>query len=197
MSRQIICVLILAATSNLVSGQASIGIKAGINLAKLSTSVSAPGFPSQNATSDTYVSFSAGVFGVIMMSDKFGIQPELLYSGQGGGSGSGNFRLEYLNVPFMFRFSPTPELYFQAGPQLGILLGAVVSGIDIRDQLNTAEFGFGFGLGYEFPGKVDVGFRYVVGLTNIFKADVSSSGIPGLAVTMNNRLLQFTAGYRF
>ena len=72
MSREIICVLLLAATTNLVSGQASIGIKAGINLAKLSTSVSATGLSSQNAISDTYVSFSAGVFGVIMMSDKFG-----------------------------------------------------------------------------------------------------------------------------
>ena len=197
MSRQIICVLILAATSNLVSGQASIGIKAGINLAKLSTSVSAPGFPSQNSTSDTYLSFTAGVFGVIMMTDKFGIQPELLYSGQGGDSGPGTFRLSYLNLPIMFRLNPMPEFSLQAGPQLGILLSAEASGIDIKDQMSTTDFGLAFGLGYEFPVKVDIGFRYVVGLSNIFSGDVSLSGIPGLSVTMNNQVLQFSVGHRF
>ena len=198
MRRQVISVLIWVATSSLASGQgASFGIKAGLNLAKLSTSLSATGLSSQNDTPDTYVSFSAGVFGVIKLGDKFGFQPELLYSGQGGDLGVGSFRLNYLNLPVMFRFSPTPEFSLQAGPQLGILLSAEISGIDIKDQFNTTDFGFGFGLGYEFPIKVDIGFRYVVGLLNIFNADVSSSGLPSLTMTMNNQVLQFSVGHRF
>lgn len=196
MRKQILCVLIWVATCTLVSGQGvSFGIKGGLNLAKISASVSATGLPSQNSTTDTYVSFTAGVFAVIKMSDKFGLQPELLYSGQGGDQG-GSIRFGYLNVPVMFRFSPIPAFNLQAGPQLGILLTAETAGIDTKIVMNTTDFGLAFGLGYEFPIKVDVGFRYILGLSNIFKGDLSAA-IPGLTMTMNNQVMQFTIGYRF
>lgn len=195
---QIASFIILVATTGLVSGQSTtFGIKVGLNSSKVSSTLSATGLPSQSDKTENFVSFSAGMYGIIWMSDKIGLQPELLFSRQGGGASDSSMRFSYLLLPIMFRYNPIPALSFQAGPQLGVLLSAQFLGVDFKEQLSTTDFSLAFGFGYEFPFHVDVGLRYIVGLSNIFKADLSASGIPGLTSTMNNQVLQLSVGYRF
>lgn len=168
------------------------GLKAGLNIAKLTVSVSG-----LSGTSDDLFSFHAGFYGTIMTSEKFGVQPELIYSGQGG-AGGGGFTLGYLNVPVMLRYEFTPSVTVQAGPQVGFLLSATADGVDAKSAMNTVDFGLGFGLGVDRPSGVSFCFRYVAGLTNTLNTDAASSlagfGFPG--ITMTNQVIQLSVGYK-
>lgn len=171
------------------------GIKGGINLAKLKVSVTG-----MSATTDELFSFHAGFYGLIMTSDKFGIQPELLYSGQGasGSGGSGNFSLGYLTIPVMLRYEFTPGVTIQAGPQVGFLMSATVDGQDAKSGLNSTDFGLGFGLGVDRPSGVNFGFRYVIGLSNTL-SDATTGALVGFGypgVSMTNQVMQFSVGFR-
>lgn len=170
------------------------GIKGGLNLAKLKMS-----FGGLSASSEDLVSFHAGFYGVLMTSEKFGIQPEIVYSGQGGGGsgGSGNFNLGYINVPVMLRYTFTPGVSLQAGPQVGFLLSASVDGTDAKSAMNSVEFGVGFGLGVERPSGVNFAFRYNLGISNTLSSDVNTA-LAGLglgSLTMTNQVIQFSLGF--
>lgn len=192
MKRILIFSLVTAIAGSAYGQTFDYGVKAGLNIAKLN--VSAMGF---SATSDELFSFHAGVYGTIMTSEKFGIQPELIYSGQGG-AGSGNFVLGYLNVPVMLRYEFSPGINIQGGPQVGFLLNATVDGMDAKSAMNTVDFGLGFGLGVDRPSGVNFGFRYVLGLSNTFSSESSAAlagfGLPG--VSMMNQVMQFSVGYK-
>lgn len=168
------------------------GLKGGLNISKLTVSVT--GF---SATTDELFSFHAGFYGLLMTSEKFGIQPELLYSGQGG-SGTGNFTLGYLTVPVMLRYEFTPGVNIQAGPQVGFLMNASVDGQDAKSGMNTTDFSLGFGLGVDRPSGVNFAFRYVIGLSNTLSDETTGAmvgfGFPG--VSMTNQVMQFSVGYR-
>lgn len=171
------------------------GIKAGLNVANLKISLGG-----MSATSNDLYSFHAGFYSVIMTSEKFGFQPEFLYSAQGGAGsgGSGNFNLGYLTVPVMLRYDFTPGVNIQAGPQVGFLMNATVDGTDAKSGMNTVDFDLAFGLGVERPSGVSFTFRYIVGLSNTLSS-ATSSALQGLGfggVTMTNQVIQLSLGMR-
>ena len=86
----------------------SFGIKAGLNLAKYSIKISANGM-SGSADSNNLTGFMGGFYATFKTSEMFSIQPELLYSGQGGSSSSGDLKLGYINFPLMLRYNPNPK----------------------------------------------------------------------------------------
>ncbi len=190
----VLALLLLSATAD--AQKSYYGIKAGLNIASLKLSFSGM----SGSTNDLY-SFHGGVYAVFMTSEKFGFQPELLYSAQGaaGSGGSGNFNLNYLTVPVMMRFTFTPGALIQFGPQVGFLMGASVDGQDAKSGMNSVDFGLGFGLGFERPSGVNFGFRYVLGLSNTLSSSTTSGlGQLGLSgITMTNQVIQLSVGYRF
>lgn len=195
MKRIYLVVLVSALAFTSAAQKFQYGIKGGINLAKLKVSVTG-----MSATSDELFSFHAGFYGLIMTSEKFGIQPELLYSGQGasGSGGSGNFSLGYLTIPVMLRYEFTPGVTIQAGPQVGFLMSATVDGQDAKSGLNSTDFGLGFGLGVDRPSGVNFGFRYVIGLSNTL-SDATTGALVGFGypgVSMTNQVMQFSVGFR-
>ena len=162
----------------------SFGIKAGLNLAKESASGSGI-----TINSDNRANFHGGVYLKAMLTPNFGIQPELLYSGQGGGSGSNSDKFAYLNIPVMFRYNIVPMFNIQAGPQLGLLLSASNNGQDIKGQLKSTDFGAAFGIGVDLPMGLNFAARYVLGFSDIQATPVSG-------ITVKNQVIQISVGYK-
>lgn len=151
------------------------GVKGGLNLAKITN----------ESSSKTRASFYAGGLVNIALDQNWAIQPELLYSGQGtkmkssylGGliTTESTLKTDYINIPVMVQYSIVPAFYLEAGPQLGILAGAKLKGgnvsVDVKDKMQSVDFGIGVGFGYKFDMGLGVSGRYNFGLTNLNESD--------------------------
>ncbi len=150
------------------SPSVSLGLKAGASLTSL-TGADARGF-------DNRFGFHGGLFANIGLTSLFAFQPELLYSQKGANFANvtdRSLRLHYIDVPLAFHVN-TGGLFFEAGPQVGFLVGAksqVGSAlVDVKGGYNDVDFGYLFGLGYQLKHGLGVGLRYNGGFTNIDKA---------------------------
>jgi hypothetical protein len=158
----------------LLAGSASaqnfnIGVKAGWNIYEIATD--------NNLDYNTKSGLYAGVLGHVHLTDRFALQPELVYSNQGSqwGTGASNNKLilHYVNVPVLVQFMFDNGFRIQAGPQVGFLVNTnhkvnnVTTDID-HDNFKTLDFGVGFGASYVHPPTgFGVDARYNVGLSNI------------------------------
>ncbi len=178
-----------------IAQKMTVGIKGGLNLASYKVALGGV-----SASSNDLLSFHGGFYGTIMTSENFGFQPEFLYSAQGGkgSGGSGDINWGYINIPVMMRYTFTPGVSLQAGPQLSFLLNASANGVDIKSDMNTIDFGVGFGLGVDRPSGVNFTFRYNIGFSNVLNSAVASS-LSGFGlgnVTMTNQVIQFSLGFK-
>lgn len=178
--------------------QISIGLKAGLNLADVTG----------DDVEDLGLrpSFLAGAYLGVDVSEKFRIQPELLFV-SAGSKGDGfdedliedydeTLKLNYISVPVMFMYKVTSFLNIQVGPQISILASAKTvrdyedSGeveTDIKDSLKGADFGVNAGLGLDF-GKFNVSARYCIGLSDINDFEGGNS--------VKNQAIQVALGYK-
>lgn len=151
-----------------------------------------------------------GVYAEIPVSETFSIQPELLYSRQGGTQdGSlvfqeGNFNYEskfnlsYLTVPIMAKFYVAKGLSLEAGPQIGFLLKsefdievnnalfASSTTEDVKDFTKSNDFAFNIGAGYQLNSGLNFNLRYNIGLTDAYE-DIDAK----------NNVFQVGVGYTF
>lgn len=137
-----------------------------------------------------------GGFAEIGISDKFAIQPELMYSMQGAKYDGGKTNLSYLNVPVMAKYFVAEGFSLEAGPQIGFLLSAKdkedgEDSVDMKDELESIDFGVNFGAGYDFTENLSAGLRYNLGLTNIVK------NVPGEDFKITNNVFSVSLGYKF
>lgn len=139
------------------------------------------------------VGFAIGGFAEVKVSDKFAVQPELLYSIQGYKFDGGSADLNYLNIPVMAKYFVAEKFSLEAGPQIGILLSATgklgSESADIKSLYNTTDFGLNLGAGFDVTEDITLGLRYTLGLSNIGKDSGSSKA------TNTNIGLSF--GYKF
>lgn len=91
---------------------------------------------------------------------------ELLSKGYDGDSNT-NFKLNYLNIPVLAKYYITDAFFVEAGPQIGFLLSAKSSGVDIGDLYKSTDYGLNLGLGYNFTENISGNVRYTIGLTDI------------------------------
>ena len=177
-------------TALLLSGAVSAqhvnyGIKGGLNGYKVNFE--------NNAKMDTRLGYHLGFFGHIHLSQRFGLQPELLYSNQGANfevdGGNNDLSLGYINVPVLFQYMFDNGFRLQAGPQLGLLLHAKAGENDAKNDFNTPEIGLSVGTSYVHPPTgFGVDLRYNHGLSNI---------LDDSAVKATNRGFQFGVFYLF
>lgn len=191
MKKSIFALLLAAFTIAGAKAQTlTFGVKGGLNVAKL-TNID---------DSHTRASIYAGGFANFALNDMFAVQPEILYSGQGyyyrdAFNNKYTTKLGYINIPVMFQVHLVEEFFLEAGPQVGFLAAAKAKAgkvtVDVKDQMTTADFGVGFGLGYQFPMGVGVSARYMFGLTDAYKnateGHKNSVASVGLTYTFNKK----------
>lgn len=167
------------------AGMVKFGPKAGLNIATVS-----------DDDAKAMVGFHVGAFAEIMITDKFAVQPEILYSAQGAkfdGAGDPKYNLDYILVPIMAKYFVAEGFSVEAGPQVGFLTRAEVSGdggtVDVKDFTETTDFGVNVGLGYSLPMGVMFSGRYNIGLSDTAK-DNSGDAV-------RNGVFQLSVGYKF
>ena len=182
--------------------RAQLGVKGGANVAVLSGRVG------QDASYQT--GYHVGAFYEFRLNGPLSIQPEALYSVQGGKL-SGAFedyktRLHYFAVPVLARLTLGP-VFVEAGPQFGILVSANQdgkvqigqasgsnppptgpAGPDAASQYKSTDFALAAGLGANLGQHFRLGSRFVTSLTDINQAQyVTGINDPRL----QNRVFQF------
>lgn len=183
--KKLLFVLCLMGAVVFAQAQLKFGAKVGLNIAKVT------GDDMDDAKSLLAPQF--GVFANYSISDKLGIQPELLYSMQGfkmeesyeGETYEGKLKLDYILVPIMVKFYPITGLSLQAGPQFGFLVSAKwketgEDEIDVKDDAKKFDLGLNLGAGYELENGLGLDLRYNFGLTNINKEDEMGDGKNGV-----------------
>jgi hypothetical protein len=121
--------------------------------------------------------FHAGiVIKDIKLTDKIGLQPELLYSMQGFKvAGVGNVGIHYLSVPLLVTFPVTEGLNLQVGPQVSYMVNSrvgVVSdlfSITYNGLFHKIDAGMVAGMEYKASENVSIGGRYYLGMTDVNK----------------------------
>jgi len=174
----IVAILAIFSFTSMNAQGAKFGIKAGVNFAQLHAEID--GFGSE--TSDSKTGFFVGGVADIEISEKFHIQPELLYSSEGGE----DVPFDYINVPVIAKYYVAEGFNVQAGPQIGYLLS--VDGDSDLEGANRITFGFDFGVGYDINENFFAIARYDLGLSNL---------IDDSSITTKQNTFQIGVGYRF
>lgn len=174
----------LTVTGGFVNAQSvNIGIKGGLN------SYTIGGDDTEDI--DGKLGYNVGLLGHIHLSERFGLQPEIVYSTQGAkaddGSGDVKISLDYINVPVLFQYMYDNGFRIQAGPQVGFLTSAKAKAdgvtVDLDDSFNTIDFGLSVGASYVHPPSgFGVDARYNLGLSNINEDDASKNYNRGFQV---------------
>lgn len=186
------------------------GAKGGLNIAMLSGKSVEDG--------KALPAFHVGAVAELGLSEKFAIQPELVYSLQGGqrdgevealgvvGKSNAKFKYSYLNIPVMAKYFVTEGLSLEFGPQIGFLMSAKLdteltfagetqsNDQSIKDDTKSIDFGLGLGAGYRLENGLSFGARYNLGLSNM--ADTDNNEVDN-NTEYKNGVFQFSVGYFF
>ncbi|MBC2845101.1 porin family protein [Winogradskyella flava] len=181
----LVTVIAVLGLSNVNAQDIKIGAKAGLNYAFIT---------GDNANDlDPITNFHFGVMSEIKLSDKFSLQPELIYSGQGADTNTaseGSISLNYLNIPLIGKYYVTKRLSLEAGPQIGVLLSTKGGTIDYKELLKPVDYGVNFGVGYKLDNGLNFTARYNLGLSDINDVD-------GFPDKNSNGVFQLSVGYFF
>ena len=157
-----------------------VGIKGGLNLSNL--------YVDDVNDENARIGFNIGLYGQIMSSETFALQPELLFSTKGSENEYDGiidqtikFNLNYLDLPILAVFKLGESAEIHAGAYASYLLGANVSydgdlgsgneDLD-RDNFKSYDFGLVGGFGLNF-GALQAGLRYNYGLVEIADSDAA------------------------
>ncbi|MCU4176503.1 porin family protein [Carboxylicivirga sp. N1Y90] len=204
MKKLLVLVALLAIASSSFA-QVKFGAKAGINIANLKiTEVDYdPGL-------EYKVGLTIGAFAKYSVSEKFAIQPELLYSmkgakinySEGNDYNKGSIKTNYLSIPIIAKYYLSSGFNLQAGPQMDFLLSAKTSydssidghitseSYDFKDSLKGIDFGLAVGLGYDLENGLGIEARYILGLSELNK-NTEEDG------SAKSKGFQITASYAF
>lgn len=168
--------LLTIATARSYAQKPHFGVTVGTNLYKVT---------GRSFDEKTKAGFSAGAYGEYFFNRMLGVQSELIWSqirtrtdqdfnqiyGTYGGVSDAQVYLNYISLPVMFAFKPAPELSILVGPQYSYLVNQT-SGLlaqpqwQNKDAFSKSELSLVFG-GQLNLGKVKIGARYSVGLSNM------------------------------
>ena len=165
-----------------------LGVKLGANFQQLSGNLSKQ--------------YNGGVVGGVFVGlhkNRMGVQAEGLIktvkydvSGTITGAPSSSVNTIALEVPVLFEYKIFWHIWAQAGPQFSSLLSAKNGSTDVKNQFNSTDFAGVLGLEAHLPMRLNIGARYVYGVTNINNESVSH-----ISGAMRNRTIQAYIGVRF
>jgi len=173
---------------SIINAQSAIGLKGGVNIANLSA------FEGRSR-----VSAHGGLFLHHTINKNWCLQPELLFSGEGqrylSNGSERTLALNYIQLPIMIQYYVVPQLYLEAGPQVGLLVSAQDKGdetghLNVKDDFSTAQLALGLGLGFKATDQVVLYGRYNFGLTDVTLfdniVDHSRVGQLGVAIRLKH-----------
>ena len=213
--KKILFSAILLATGFVNAQDIKFGAKLGLNISNFSGDVT---------DSKSLIGAQIGGFAEITISDKFAIQPELVFSMQGAKteysesdidysySEKSKTKLNYLNIPVSAKYNLSEKFSLLAGPQFGILMSAkedfdvseTISGVndtysesaDVKDFYKSLVFSFNIGTAYSITENIYVDARYNLGLSRITKSFTDEFG-DSYSADIKNNVIQFSVGYKF
>ncbi|MEY2629868.1 MAG: hypothetical protein RLZZ469_764 [Bacteroidota bacterium] len=154
------------------SSDMKFGVKAGLNNSNYTG----------DADSDAATSFYVGGLVDFAVSEKFHVQPELLYSVEGADEDS----MTFLRLPIMAKYYVADGFSLQAGPEFAFKIAAEN---ELTDEFSKSlDYGLGLGAGYELESGLFFDARYNLGLANISDVDGFDVGTSSIQVGL---------GYRF
>ncbi len=162
----LVAVVLLAGTAG-AQEHSGFGIKAGLNIYNVHND--------NNMSFDNKLGFHAGLLAHIHLSDRFALQPEVVYSMQGARyellNTNSRYSLDYINVPVLLQFMFAKGFRLQAGPQVGFLINSQAKAdqynLNQNDDLRVLELAATGGVSYLSPIGLGIDARYVHGFTNI------------------------------
>lgn len=193
----LIAVVMLLGITTITFSQIKYGVKAGLVSANQKWSASGI-----SISPDAKIGAVFGAFVKFEVSEKFAIQPELLYVMKGTkmdgdifeSSEDVTFKYNYLSIPIVAKYY-MGGFNLQAGPSFDFLMSAKVDygdgEDDIKDDLKGLDLGLALGAGYDLPSGLGFDIRYVMGLTDINNSDEMEG------IEMKNNCLMFTISYAF
>ncbi len=179
-----IVVSVLLFASIVAAQETHFGLKAGVNISSANVS------PGSDFSSKA--GLHIGGLAHIHLSRQFALQPEVVYSMQGGERDDVKLKLNYINIPLLAQYMTASGFRLQTGPQLGLLVSGKTEDDDvernIKDDLSSTDFSWTFGAGYLFPSGLGVDARYNLGITDVWE---------GSSAKIKNSVFQFGLFYQF
>lgn len=180
-----IAAMVLSTTFAAAQEYVYFGVKGGVNF----STISGDGFSDFNDES-ARTAYHLGLLAEVPVSDRFSIQPEVLYSAQGfdiirrEDNADIEHQLDYITVPVLAKLYVTNGWSFEAGPQVGFVVNEEIgdgdNDIDFYDEdRKDLDMSLGLGTSFKFNNFFLYG-RYNAGLTNIYDnsaADAKNSVI--------------------
>lgn len=165
------------------------GIKGGLNISSQENTFLS-GLTSTKSSS--LLGFHIGGFFEHKISEKFSIQPELLFSTQGGKLSynedyltlpnpndpsireiENKSNLYYFNIPITFKYYVIDKITLELGPQVGFLVSSkfeyTSTALIPEQNYKSLDYGLNFGASYVITNNISFGIRYNMGLNNISK----------------------------
>lgn len=156
-------------------------VKAGYSSIALKVSVSGAGSATEDLTG-----FYFGGFAEINFSDKFALQPELVYANYSeDGESSG-----VLLIPILVKYKANEQFSLFAGPQFDYLTNEEDS-----EGLKRLGLGFAIGAAYDITESFILDVRYSFGMTDRIDGDIDE--FDGFDVEARFSYFQVGLGYRF
>ncbi|MEH6679943.1 MAG: porin family protein [Sediminicola sp.] len=138
---------------------------------------------------DSRTSFYAGLVAEAPLSDRFSLQPEVFYSGQGfdindnPDGPDAEFQMDYIQVPVLLKVYLIDGLNIHAGPQFGFKVNEELdfdpnddAGDFDSDAIKDFDFQLASGVEYKFPGGFFIQGRYAYGFSELIEdSDVHTS----------------------
>ncbi|WP_179318497.1 porin family protein [Winogradskyella helgolandensis] len=159
------------------------GAKAGLNISN---------FTGGDADRNSLIGFHVGFISEIPLSEKFSLQPELLYSRQGSEvQDVVKIKVDYLAIPIMAKYYVADRFSLEVGPQFSFLVNDKGEYIDsdLPDEdtdASSVDIGANVGLGYNLGSNLFVQARYNFGISTVAENP-----------DIKNSVFQVALGYKF
>ena len=164
------------------------GVKAGLNIAN---------FSGGDGDRNSLLTYHLGGVAEISLSERFSLQPEVLYTRQGSEAQATNeqeavkVKLDYLAIPLMAKYYIADRFTIEVGPQFAFLLEDKAEFVDADlPDADTDASGFdllaNIGLGYAINNNIFLQTRYSYGITTVVENP-----------DIKNSVFQVSLGYTF
>ena len=197
--KKIILLIILASPVLL---HAQIGVKGGLNFAKVSNA--------SDINSESKSGFHIGVFLAPPSKSLISSRTELLFSRQGydyKSTNTGTVDLDYIQFGQLMSINITKFFSLMFGAQTAVLVSAQVDSTggtgstggenNMMDMMNRFDYGYAIGAEVHPVKGLIIGIRYNVSLAKIYE-DINSFQMPSFtAEDAKNNLIMLSVGWRF